>query len=44
MVFHAHSWFTNTDLVDYFISNTVLITENGGEVLTASTPENLIIK
>ena len=44
MVFHAHSWFTNTDLVDYFISNTVLITENGGEVLTASTPENLILK
>jgi Xaa-Pro dipeptidase len=44
MVFHAHSWFTNTDVVDYFISNTVILTENGAEILTAATPENLIIK
>ncbi|MDG2285002.1 MAG: Xaa-Pro peptidase family protein [Alphaproteobacteria bacterium] len=44
MVFHAHSWFTNTDVVDYFISNTVILTENGAEVLTATTPENLIIR
>ena len=44
MVFNAHSWFTNTDVVDYFISNTVILTEDGAEVLTATTPENLIIK
>ena len=44
MVFHAHSWFTNTDVVDYFISNTVLLTENGAEVLTNQTPETLIIR
>ncbi len=44
MVFHAHSWFTNTDVVDYFISNTVILTEDGAEVLTATTPENLVIK
>lgn len=44
MVFHAHSWFTNTDVVDYFISNTVMLTENGIEVLTNQTPETLIVK
>ena len=44
MVFHAHSWFTNTDVVDYFISNTVLLGEDGAEVLTAATPESLIVK
>ena len=44
MVFHAHSWFTNTDVVDYFISNTVILTEGGAEVLTATTPESLVVK
>jgi Xaa-Pro dipeptidase len=44
MVFHAHSWFTNTDVVDYFISNTVLLTENGGEILTSQTPQTLIVR
>lgn len=44
MVFHAHSWFTNTDVVDYFVSNTVLLTEEGAEVLTAQTPETLIVR
>ena len=44
MTFHAHSWFTNTDVVDYFISNTVLLGENGAEVLTCETPETLIVR
>ncbi len=44
MTFHAHSWFTNTDVVDYFISNTVLLTDNGAENLTHRTPETLIIR
>jgi len=44
MVVHAHSWFTNTGVVDYFISNTVLVTETGGEVLTSQTPETLILR
>ena len=44
MVFHAHSWFTNTDVVDYFISNTVLLTQDGAEVLTSQTPETLILR
>ena len=44
MTFHTHSWFTNTDCVDYFISNTSLLTEDGCEVLTHETPETLIIR
>ena len=44
MTFHTHSWFTNTDCVDYFISNTVMLGENGVEVLTSKTPETLIIR
>ena len=44
MTFHAHSWFTNTDVVDYFISNTVLLGENGAEALTSETPQTLIVR
>ena len=44
MTFHAHSWFTNTDVVDYFISNTVLLGKNGAEVLTCETPQTLIAR
>jgi Xaa-Pro dipeptidase len=42
MAFHAHSWFTNTGLADYFISNTLLLTESGVENLTSRTPATLI--
>lgn len=34
MTFHAMSWFTETGRGDYFISNTVLLSENGADVLT----------
>jgi len=44
MIFHAHSWFTNTAVVDYFISNTVLMTATGAETLTAQTPTSLILR
>ncbi len=47
MVFHAHSWFTDTgrgDDFSYFISNTVLLTEDGCEVLTHRTPEALQVR
>ena len=44
MTFHAHSWFTNTDVVDYFISNTVMLTDNGAENLTALTPQTLTVR
>lgn len=44
MTFHLHSWFTNTNCVDYFVSNTALLTEQGCEILTAETPETLIVR
>ena len=44
MTFHAHSWFTNTEVADYFISNTVMLTENGAENLTDKTPQTLIVR
>lgn len=44
MTFHAHSWFTGTGRPDYFISNTVLLGENGAEVLTSATPETMVLR
>jgi Xaa-Pro dipeptidase len=44
MTFHAHSWFTNTGRADYFVSNTVLLGENGAEILTSATPQTLIVR
>jgi Xaa-Pro dipeptidase len=44
MVFHAHSWFTNTGVADYFISNTVLLTADGAENLTPRTPATLMLR
>lgn len=44
MVVHAHSWFTNTNVPDYFISNTVIVTESGGEIATNRTPPTLIVR
>lgn len=44
MTFHAHSWFTGTGRPDYFISNTVLLGEDGAEILTAATPQTLIVR
>ncbi len=43
MVFHVHSWFMGTALTDYFISNAVVLTEHGAEVLTTLTPQDLIV-
>ena len=44
MTFHVHSWFTNTDVADYFISNTVIMNESGVEILTGRTPQTLLIR
>lgn len=44
MVFHLHSWFTNTGRGDYFVSNTALLTEQGCEILTHRTPETLQVR
>lgn len=47
MVFHAHSWFTDTgrgDDFSTFISNCVMLTEDGCEVLTRRTPQSLQVR
>lgn len=44
MVFHLHSWFTNTGRGDYFISNTAMLTEHGCEILTTRTPQELQVR
>lgn len=41
MVFHLHSWFTHTGQGDYFISNTAMLTDQGCEILTDRTPQDL---
>lgn len=43
MVFHVHAWFMGTALTDYFISNAVVLTETGAEVLTSRTPQDLVL-
>jgi len=41
MVFHVLSWLVGSRLGDYFVSNTVLVTEHGGEVLTTTSQNAL---
>ena len=43
MTFHVLSWLMDTGAGDYFISDTVLLTENGPEVLT-SAPRGLLVR
>jgi Xaa-Pro dipeptidase len=43
MTFHLLSWLMGTGRGDYFLSNTVLVTESGAEVLTR-TPDTLTIR
>lgn len=42
MTFHVLSWLVGSRLGDDFISNTVLVTENGGEVLTTTSQNTLM--
>jgi len=44
MSFHLHSWFTNTDCVDYFISNAAMLTDEGCEILTTQSPQTLVVR
>ena len=44
MVFHLHSWFTDTGKGDYWVSNTAMLTKNGCEILTTQTPMELQIR
>jgi Xaa-Pro dipeptidase len=41
MTFHVLSWLVGSRIGDYFVSNTVLVTENGGEVLTTTSQNQL---
>jgi Xaa-Pro dipeptidase len=41
MCFHALSWLMGTGRGDFFLSNTVLLGENGPEVLTR-TPSDVV--
>lgn len=43
MVFHLLSWLMGTGRGDYFVSNSVLVTDQGCDILTASTPNGLNI-
>lgn len=43
MTFHVLSWITDTDLGDYFVSDTVVVGEAATEVLT-TTPRVLVIE
>lgn len=42
MTFHVLSWVTDPDLGDYFVSDTVIVTSDGAEVVT-TTPRHLVI-
>lgn len=42
MTFHVLSWLVGSRAGDYFVSDTVLVTENGGEALT-TTSHNILI-
>lgn len=42
MTFHVLSWVTDPDLGDYFVSDTVIVTGDGAEVVT-TTPRHLVI-
>lgn len=42
MTFHVLSWITDPELGDYFISDTVVVGDDGAEVIT-TTPHHLVI-
>lgn len=42
MVFHVLSWLLGTDLADYVVSDTVLVTASGGELLTETTRDPIV--
>jgi len=43
MAFHLLSWITDPNLSDYFVSDTVVVTDDGPQVLT-TTPRTLLIE
>ncbi len=41
MTFHVLSWLVGSRIGDYFVSNTVVVTEDGGEGLTTTSQNYL---
>ena len=44
MVFHLMSWMLRTGKGDYFLSDTVIVTERGAELLTGDVPRGIIVR
>lgn len=44
MVFHVLSWLLGTDLPDYVVADTVIVTAGGGEVITTTRSEPIIVR
>ena len=42
MVFHVLSWITDEEIGDHFVSDTVIVGEDGAEVIT-TTPHRLLL-
>lgn len=44
MAFHVVSWLLGTELPDYVVSDTVIVGDSGGEVLTTTRSEPIVIR
>ena len=44
MVFHVFSWLLDQEPADYVVSDTVLVTADGGELLTTTPREPLVVR
>lgn len=44
MVFHVLSWLLGTDLPDYVVSDTVIVTTGGGEVITSARSAPIVVR
>lgn len=44
MVFHVLSWLLGTDLPDYVVSDTVIVTAGGGEVITSARSAPIVVR
>ena len=43
MVFHVLSWILGQEPADYVVSDTVLVTASGGELLTSTSRERTVV-
>lgn len=44
MVFHVLSWLLGTDVPDYVVSDTVVVTAGGGQVITTTRSEPIVVR